>query len=339
MRMIVTERLLQRMTELGIPQFLIKWTESFLTDRQAQLVIDGFTCSLKDTNSGVPQGSPVSPILFIIYLSGIFNKIEEQNPEITALSFADDIAFLAPGKTVKDIQDALANAGEQAIAWGLTNNVTFDVDKTEAVLFTKKRKIRQILSNYNIKIQSHAIKFNREATRWLGIWLDAGLSLKEHRQIRLQKAQKAENRLKAISGTFGLASGLVRRVQIAAVQSVALYGAELWWKGQKDAINKLQKLINKQSRAITGALTTSPIDLLLKEAEMTPAEPLLDHKQRKFTLRALKLPSTNPANQLLPPTLRYGDVSGMPSQEDWYLSGCAPCCRCSATFRPFGLTV
>jgi hypothetical protein len=62
------------------------------------------------------------------------------------------------------------------------------MDKTEAVLFTKKRKIRQNLANYNIKIQSYNIKFNKEATRWLGIWLDAGLSLKEHRQIRLQKA-------------------------------------------------------------------------------------------------------------------------------------------------------
>jgi hypothetical protein len=103
-------------------------------------------------------------------------------------------------------------------------------------------------------------------------------------------------------------------VQIAAVQSVALYRAELWWKGQKDAINKLQKLINKQSRAITRALTTSPIDLLIKEAEMTPAEPLLDHKQRKFTLRALKLPSTNLANQLLPSTLKYGDGDAQPNE-------------------------
>jgi hypothetical protein len=40
---------------------------------------------------------------------------------------------------------------------------------------------------------------------------------------------------------------------------------------------------------------------------MTPIEPLLDHKQRKFTLRALKLPSNNLANQLLPLTLRYRD--------------------------------
>jgi Reverse transcriptase (RNA-dependent DNA polymerase) len=166
---VVKERLLQRMNKLEIPQFLINWTEFFLTDRQAQLIIDGFTCSLKDTNSGVPQGSPVSPILFNIYLSGIFEKIEEQNSEIIALSFTDDIAFLALGKTVKDIQDALTNAGEQAIAWGLLNNVKFDVEKTEAVLFTKKRKIRQNLLNYNIKIQSHNIKFNKEVTRWLGI--------------------------------------------------------------------------------------------------------------------------------------------------------------------------
>jgi hypothetical protein len=45
-----------------------------------------------------------------------------------------------------------------------------------------------------------------------------------------------------------------------------------------------------------GALTTSPIDLLVKKAEMTPIELLLDHKQRKFTLRALKLPLSNLIN-------------------------------------------
>jgi hypothetical protein len=47
---------------------------------------------------------------------------------------------------------------------------------------------------------------------------------------------------------------------------------------------------------------------------MTPVEPLLDHKQRKFTLRALKLPLTNPANQLLPLTLRYRDGTAQPNE-------------------------
>ena len=47
---------------------------------------------------------------------------------------------------------------------------------------------------------------------------------------------------------------------------------------------------------------------------MTPAESLLDHRQRKYVLRALKLPSINPANELLPLTLRYGDESAQPEE-------------------------
>ena len=79
------------------------------------MVIDEFTCNLQDICAGVPQGSPVSPILFNIYLSGIFDKIEQENPEIIALSFADDIAFLAPEKTVEEVQNSLMEAGELAV--------------------------------------------------------------------------------------------------------------------------------------------------------------------------------------------------------------------------------
>jgi hypothetical protein len=47
---------------------------------------------------------------------------------------------------------------------------------------------------------------------------------------------------------------------------------------------------------------------------MTPAEPLLNYRQRKYALRALKLPSINPSNQLLPLTLKYGDGNAQPGQ-------------------------
>ena len=54
--------------------------------------------------------------------------------------------------------------------------------------------------------------------------------------------------------------------------------------------------INKQSRTITDVLKTSSIDLLIKKTEMTPTGPLLNHRQRKYTLRTLKLSSNNPTN-------------------------------------------
>jgi hypothetical protein len=96
-------RLLLRIKELNIPNYLIKWTNSFLSKRRVQLIINGFTCLNRDIITGVSQGSPVSFILFIIYLNGVFNSIKARIPEITALSFADDIALLALGKTIKEI--------------------------------------------------------------------------------------------------------------------------------------------------------------------------------------------------------------------------------------------
>jgi Reverse transcriptase (RNA-dependent DNA polymerase) len=108
-------RLLSRMKELNIPSYPIKWTNSFLSKRRVQLVINGFIYPNRDIITGVPQGSPVFFILFIIYLSNVFDSIEARISEITALSFADDIALLAPEKTIKKIQESLAIAGEEAI--------------------------------------------------------------------------------------------------------------------------------------------------------------------------------------------------------------------------------
>ena len=153
-----------------------------------------------------------------------------------------------------------------------------------------------------------------EATRWLGIWLDTGLNFKAHYKLRLQKAKAAESRIKSLSSTQGLAPGLMRRIQIAAIQSVALYGAELWWKGQKTWAQDIQKLVNRQARAITGALRTTPIAPLIMEANIVPAEPLLSDRQRKYALRALQLPAEHPIYNVLPPTLRYGDGDAQPGE-------------------------
>ena len=227
-------RLVIRMQELGFDGDLIRWVQSFLSGRLVQLVIDGTQCPAHRIDSGVPQGSPVSPILFLIYLSAIFDTIEEAVPEIQLLSFADDIGLLAPGYSVQEVCEKLQRAPQVAIDWGEKNFVQCEAKKTEAVLFTRKRgqELRSQIQRAQITVGDHAVSFNSEATRWLGIWLDAGLTLKAHYQTRLQKARNAEARVRSLCRVQGLAPGLVRWIQVAAVQSVALYGAELWWRDQ-----------------------------------------------------------------------------------------------------------
>lgn len=56
-----------------------------------QLVIDGHENKEREIETGIPQGSPVSPILFLIYISGVFDKLTEISPPVTSLSFVDDL--------------------------------------------------------------------------------------------------------------------------------------------------------------------------------------------------------------------------------------------------------
>jgi ribonuclease HI len=309
-------RLVMRMQELGFDGDLIRWVQSFLSGRLVQLVIDNTQCPAHRIDSGVPQGSPVSPILFLIYLSGIFDAIERAVPGVQLLSFADDMGFLAPGYSVQEACQKLQEAAQVAIEWGESNLVQFEAKKTEAVLFTRKRgqELRNQIQRARIMVGGHSVSFNSEATRWLGIWLDAGLTLKVHYQTRLRKARNAESRVRSLCRMQGLAPGLVHRIQVAAVQSVALYGAELWWRGQKDQLTGMQRMINRQARAITGMLKTTPIGLLNREAGLTPAEVLLEGRQLRYTARLLGLPEDSPARSILPVSFREGDQHAQPGE-------------------------
>lgn len=95
---------------------------------------------------------------------------------------------------------------------------------------------------------------------------------------------------------------------MAAVNSVALYGAESWWRGQRDRAERLQVLLNSQARAITDMLPSTPIAILLAEACVPRAVDLLDHRQTRYAMRALSAPQDHPTHQLLPANFRLGQL-------------------------------
>lgn len=73
-------QLLKRIIELGIDGDLVAWTRSFLTNRKIQIVIDGHKNKEREIETGIPQGSAASPILFLIYISGVFDSVSETCP-------------------------------------------------------------------------------------------------------------------------------------------------------------------------------------------------------------------------------------------------------------------
>jgi len=115
-----------------------------MSDRQVKLVLDGKTGEGNPVDTGIPQGSPVAPILFTTYLSGIFDKVEEAVPGIRGLSFVDDISWWADGTDSTAVAAKLSAAAAASIEWAAENGVAFDYGKTEAALFHKKRSAPQL---------------------------------------------------------------------------------------------------------------------------------------------------------------------------------------------------
>jgi ribonuclease HI len=301
----------------GFDERLISWVASFLQGRKAVLVIDGHEGREHPVSSGLPQGSPVSPILFLLYVSGLGAAIEREIPGMKVLSFVDDQGMVIGADSVEEACSTLQRAAKIAIDWGLDNGVQFDPGKTEACFFFRhQRRPREVaVRQARILVGGHPATIKPGAVKWLGVMLDPQLTGKVHFQARLQKAYGTEARLRSLCKASGLSLELARRLQRATVQVIATWGMELWWQGQKTWACSLQKLINRQARAITGMFKSTPIGALIREAALEPAEVLLDSRVTGYTTRLLTLPETHPAALILPITLRHGDTHAQPGEQ------------------------
>jgi len=128
-------RLLDTMRRLYLHPSVIKWTDSFLSDRQIGLAFDGERETLQPVNTGIPQGSPISPILFLIYLRFLFTTIHQRHPDTATPSYIDDVACLVAGDSEEENCGRLEAIARTAFDWGDRNAVAFDDPKTELIHF------------------------------------------------------------------------------------------------------------------------------------------------------------------------------------------------------------
>ena len=228
----------------------IRWTESFLLETTVEMIIEGNAMERHPVEAGVPQGSPVSPILFAIYTSGLTKWVEEYVSEAEGLSFVDNLGWVATGSNVIHVISMLVRCAAKSIEWANRRGLQFDTAKTEAVLSTPSRGHRKHLRpklTAKISVGSGTIRFNTQVTRWVGVWMDAQLTFKEQHNRCMKKARAVEARLRTLTKTYGVVPESVSAFQVACVQAVTLYGSELWWDprevGRRDDLQLL--LIDK----------------------------------------------------------------------------------------------
>ena len=290
--MLWREGLLYKIRKLGLSGNIYSWIEDFLTGRTIKVKIGNSF----DLENGTPQGSVISPILFLLMINDIPS---DSDPNTYCSLFADDSAIWRSGRHIdtlfKEIQKQLNLFHEWCSNWGFKINE----DKTVAMIFTKKQNINP--KNLEITINNVQIKLV-STVKFLGLIFDSKLSWNNHIQYLTDKSKPKINLLRSLSGhTWGASKKAMICIYRALVRSRLDYGSQIFHTASKSALDKLQMIQTTCLRLSCGAMRTTPANALQQECGEMPLH-LRRHKLLlQYTIK-IKANINNPANSVLKDT-------------------------------------
>ena len=165
--------LLDKLKHYGIRGTVLKWFQSYLSDRTQFVTIDGLDSDAKSIKHGVPQGSILGPLLFIIYINDLPNISEL----VKIVLYADDANIIITGKNITEVSQKLKEICNKLIEWVDVNGLRLNLKKTKYIIFTRKKSENflpapLIISGTKIE-QKHEVRF-------LGVIVDENLTWKKH---------------------------------------------------------------------------------------------------------------------------------------------------------------
>jgi hypothetical protein len=180
--------LLTKMRDTNIDENLVVWMGSFMDEQRVEIVISGEAGDVIETNTGLPQGSPVSLVLFLVYIADLAVLVEDSVMDVVGLSFIDDVTWVVEGNDVADITSKLNRCAALYLTWAHDNAVRFEEDKMEAVLFSCQCNHHSSAAPTSITVGLHTVSFTKDCIQWLGYWLDLRLTFNHHHQKWLTHA-------------------------------------------------------------------------------------------------------------------------------------------------------
>ena len=223
------EGLARKLHHFGIRGRTLEWIKSFLHGRTQQVVLDGKTSSASPVCSGVPQGTVLGPLLFLIYM--YINDLPSKVRSIARV-FADD-CLLYRTITSEENATALQEDLDQLQQWERDWQMKFNPNKCEVIRITNKRKV--INSSY--KIHNQTLQQTSKA-RYLGVTIDSSLSWNPHVAA---VTKKANNTVSFLQRNLSTCPKDVKATCYKTLVHPQLeYGSFVWDPPTKSNINKLE---------------------------------------------------------------------------------------------------
>ncbi|GBM74328.1 putative RNA-directed DNA polymerase from transposon BS [Araneus ventricosus] len=259
---------------IGFKGNLPIFIQNFLKTRSFRVRIGNTLSDVFYQEEGVPQGSVLSVILFIIKI----NEVIKQLPTgVNGSLFVDDLEIHCSGEDMGFIERKLQEAVNKISEWGKKNGFQISSQKTVAMHFCRRRGLHL---DPKLLLHDCTIPIVRDA-KYLGLILDSKLTFKPHVNYLKRKCIHSLNIIKMLSGTsYGAETSTLLKVYKALIRSKLDYGCVVYGSGSKSVLKALDTVHHQGLRLSLGAFRTSPIQSIY----VLSNEPSLELRRERLTL-------------------------------------------------------
>ena len=268
--------LIQKLRRYGIRGEPLNLLSSYLSNRLQYTVINNHSSQYKPINCGVPQGSTLGPLLFLIYINDLYLA-----SKFDLNLFADD-AYLAmsgtsPNELAKNVNKELV----KIYNWLNLNKLSLNVDKTKYLIIKNNRKT--IDCNFNIKFGSQFIE-KTDQIKYLGVIIDSKLNWKPHIDYIKKKISSGCWALYKLKNFLN--KQILKQIYYGLIHQRLQYCVSCWGGGStKSDLNKLEVLQRKAMRNIDKTHYMASTSIIFKKYKILKLKDIYDFQISKIMFK------------------------------------------------------
>ena len=265
--------LCEKLEFYGLRGNVNKLIKSYLSKRKQFVSINGYDSEIKDVTCGVPQGSSLGPLLFLLYI----NDLRLCLSETSCGHFADDTFIVFNSKKPKTIETVINHELKKVTKWLRLNKLSLNAAKTEVIFF---RSSRHSLDYDKLSIKMNGYKLTPvDYIKYLGMYIDKHLDWNQHLQELTKKLSRANGILSKLR--YNTTLDICVQVYYAIFYSYLIYGCNIWGFTSEENVNAIQVLQNKCIRIMTFAPYNSNVDQSFLDLKLLKVREVIKLQQLK----------------------------------------------------------